>query len=31
MGNIDYKISDFSVKADIVYYDKIRDVIKKLS
>lgn len=29
--NIDYKISDFSVKADIVYYDKIRDVIKKLS
>ena len=29
--NIDYKISDFSVKADIVFYDKIRDVIKKLS
>ena len=29
--NIDYKISDFTVKADIVYYDKIRDVIKKLS
>ena len=24
-------LSDFSVKADIVYYDKIRDVIKKLS
>lgn len=29
--NIDYKISNFSVKADIVYYDKIREVIKKLS